>query len=416
MVGKFHIGKRGTPSVCKAKGSCPLGGEEIHGESREEVQAILDSYYETEKAISNNEVVNSGETRTEISGQLKAVKERMKSIESDYKEKDSFNKKYYEYRDNYSDEAIKQEKEILDNNSKLSENYEKLQEDYLKQKTEQNEIMQKYRTDKNNFMKEHKENYNKEVNKLIQSSHFYKEGRIKFTEYAKNKIIVNDIQKNEWNEYNRIKDGIKELDNNLSTLSNHYDETHFPIEHNKELKAPKKPLSENEYNERLNKYKDVTNVLSKGPEDLESLRSEYNRLNETKENLEQKYKEVNFKDKTGYDYNDLSSVKLTKSTETTRSETSDKIRVDENGNYTNVFTSENERVLGYNKESNRLTVEDINTGTQKEVSLQTNWNWRQGTAASSLNKLPEIKVAENSTNGKLIDSVTFVKLTYDSSD
>ena len=413
MAGKFHIGKRGTPSVCKAKGSCPLGGEEIHGESREEVQAILDSYYETEKAISNNEVVNSGETRTEISGQLKAVKERMKSIESDYKEKDSFNKKYYEYRDNYSDETIKQEKEILDNNSKLSENYEKLQEDYLKQKTEQNEIMQKYRTDKNNFMKEHKENYNKEVNKLIQSSHFYKEGRIKFTEYAKNKIIVNDIQKNEWNEYNRIKDGIKELDNNLSTLSNHYDETHFPIEHNKELKAPKKPLSENEYNERLNKYKDVKNVLSKGPEDLESLRSEYNRLNETKENLEQRYKEVNFKDKTGYDYHDLSSAKLTKSTETTRSETSDKIRVDENGNYINVFTSENgkERFVEMSKEAFRVI-----PGAKKEVSLQTNWNWRQKSAAQSLNELPEIKVAENSTNGKLIDSVTFVKLTYDSSD
>ena len=416
MAGKFHIGKRGTPSVCKAKGSCPLGGEEIHGESREEVQAILDSYYETEKALSNNEVVNSGETRTEISGQLKAVNERMKYLESDYNDKSEFNKKYYEFRNNYTDEDLQKEKELLDNNSKLSENYEKLQEDYLKEKTEQNEIMQNYRNEKYNFMKPHKENYNKEVNKLIQSSHFYKEGRIKFVEYDKNKIIVNDVQKNEWTEYNRIKDGIKQLDDEMENISNHYDETHFPIEHNKELKAPRKPLSESEYNERLNKYNEAKSILSKEPNDLQNLRKEYNKLNSLKSDLNSKYKEVNFKDKTGYDYNSLSTAKSTKSTETTRSETFDKIRIDENGNYTNVFISENEKVLNYNKESNKLTVEDINTGVQKEVSLQTNWNWRQKSASTSLNELPEIKVAENSTNGKLIDSVTFVKLTYDSSD
>ena len=46
-------------------------------------------------------------------------------------------------------------------------------------------LCKNYRTEKYNFMKPHKENYHKEINKLIQSSHFYKEGRIKFVEYAK---------------------------------------------------------------------------------------------------------------------------------------------------------------------------------------------------------------------------------------
>lgn len=61
-MAKFHIGRNGTPALCKAqKGSCPFGGEEQHYNTKEEAQ----KHVETKLAQEYN--VYNGNKRSDIS-------------------------------------------------------------------------------------------------------------------------------------------------------------------------------------------------------------------------------------------------------------------------------------------------------------------------------------------------------------
>lgn len=46
-MAKYHIRKDGTPGICRAKGSCPLGGTSEHFDSREEAQVESERRLET---------------------------------------------------------------------------------------------------------------------------------------------------------------------------------------------------------------------------------------------------------------------------------------------------------------------------------------------------------------------------------
>ena len=79
-MSKFHIGKRGNTAACHAKGKCPLGGDESHGKTREEVQTIIDSYYETEAALNRHQELPESTNAFETAGRLKAYKERQEYL------------------------------------------------------------------------------------------------------------------------------------------------------------------------------------------------------------------------------------------------------------------------------------------------------------------------------------------------
>lgn len=41
-MAKYHIKKDGTPGICRAKGKCPLGGEQEHFDNKEDAQTYAD--------------------------------------------------------------------------------------------------------------------------------------------------------------------------------------------------------------------------------------------------------------------------------------------------------------------------------------------------------------------------------------
>lgn len=41
LMTKYHIKKDGTPGICRAKGKCPLGGQEEHFETKEQAQIYV---------------------------------------------------------------------------------------------------------------------------------------------------------------------------------------------------------------------------------------------------------------------------------------------------------------------------------------------------------------------------------------
>lgn len=51
MAQKFHISEDGIARVCNAKGPCPLGGSELHFDTKEEAQAYADKKAEEEYGI-----------------------------------------------------------------------------------------------------------------------------------------------------------------------------------------------------------------------------------------------------------------------------------------------------------------------------------------------------------------------------
>ena len=89
---KFHIGKRGNTAACHAKGKCPLGGGESHGKTREEVQTIIDSYYETEEAISKNKELPETNNAFETAGRLRAFKQKQEELVKKINEAVAYNK------------------------------------------------------------------------------------------------------------------------------------------------------------------------------------------------------------------------------------------------------------------------------------------------------------------------------------
>lgn len=51
-MAKYHISKKGTPAVCRAQsGRCPLGGEDLHFDSKEYAQKAADKMNESEFGI-----------------------------------------------------------------------------------------------------------------------------------------------------------------------------------------------------------------------------------------------------------------------------------------------------------------------------------------------------------------------------
>lgn len=369
---KFHIGKRGNSAICKAKDVCPLGGAESHGQSREEVQTIIDSYYESESQLENGKNLPETNNAFELAGQLKALKERKEKLSEIIQKGITFNKRLEknQFRSHFGT------KENIEN---ILANNEANKAKYAEYSKKRDEAIAKY-----NLYRE------TEINKLKEESPFG--DRLKISD--KNKVFVENIQKNEWNEYNKIKNKLNEIQEKRTEFYSAFS--------NEEVNSPYSDISINQMKSDLGKLK-----AQPEPVDVSKEYNEYVKLESDINTTEQKYKDSLFKERTGHDKSELKAI---------QNDESNLVRIDNKGSYTNVYANHNGetyKVLSQN--DNRLEVQTMN-GDKKTLSMVTNWNWRMNRRDEVEKTLPKIYVIENDSGKKVDSPIKFTKVIYDSSD
>lgn len=376
---KFHIGKRGNTAACHAKGKCPLGGDESHGKTREEVQTIIDSYYETEAALRRHQELPESTNAFETAGRLKAYKEKQEYLAQLINGIEERNRSIF-YSSYGTAEQI--EAAIVSNPERIAN-----EKAYLANRE---------------MVLADRDAYKEKALAEIQENNPFGE---RLTISKAGKLFVKDIQKDEWPAYNNIKDKLKEI--------NEEEQKYIDASY---AYAPKdRPFTDNEIKEMqadLEKLKEQPERI-----DTTKHREEYEKVSAEIKKYEQLHKEQLFEERTGHKLSELKPV---------RNEVSDEVRVDEKGNFTNVYVKDDGvtyKVLktGYEPDSyggigrSYLEVETLN-GDKKELSMTTTWNWRMRSTHDAYNSLPNVYTVEDDKGTLTKEPVKFTKIMIDSSD
>lgn len=376
---KFHIGKRGNTAACHAKGKCPLGGDESHGKTREEVQTIIDSYYETEAALRRHQELPESTNAFETAGRLKAYKEKQEYLAQLINGIEERNRSIF-----YSSYGTAEQIEAA-----IASNPERIANEKA------------YLANREMVLAD-RDAYKEKALAEIQENNPFGE---RLTISKAGKLFVKDIQKDEWPAYNNIKDKLKEI--------NEEEQKYIDASY---AYAPKdRPFTDNEIKEMqadLEKLKEQPERI-----DTTKHREEYEKVSAEIKRYEQLHKEQLFEERTGHKLSELKPV---------RNEVSDEVRVDEKGNFTNVYVKDNGvtyKVLktGYEPDSyggigrSYLEVETLN-GDKKELSMTTTWNWRMRSTHDAYNSLPNVYTVEDDKGTLTKEPVKFTKIMIDSSD
>ena len=376
---KFHIGKRGNTAACHANGKCPLGGDESHGKTREEVQTIIDSYYETEAALRRHQELPESTNAFESAGRLKAYKEKQEYLAQLINGIEERNRNIF-----YSSYGTAEQIEAV-----IASNPERIANEKA------------YLANREMVLAD-RDAYKEKALAEIQENNPFGE---RLTISKAGKLFVKDIQKDEWPAYNNIKDKLKEI--------NEEEQKYIDASY---AYAPKdRPFTDNEIKEMqadLEKLKEQPERI-----DTTKHREEYEKVSAEIKRYEQLHKEQLFEERTGHKLSELKPV---------RNEVSDEVRVDEKGNFTNVYVKDNGvtyKVLktGYELDSyggigrSYLEVETLN-GDKKELSMTTTWNWRMRSTHDAYNSLPNVYTVEDDKGTLTKEPVKFTKIMIDSSD
>ena len=376
---KFHIGKRGNTAACHAKGKCPLGGDESHGKTREEVQTIIDSYYETEAALRRHQELPESTNAFESAGRLKAYREKQEYLAQKINGIEQRNRSIF-----YSVHGTAEEIEAA-----IASNPERIANEKA------------YLANREMVLAD-RDAYKEKALEEIQENNPFGE---RLTISKAGKLFVKDIQKDEWPAYNNIKDKLKEI--------NEEEQKYIDASY---AYAPKdRPFTDNEIKEMQADLE----KLKQQPERIDTTkhREEYEKVSAEIKKYEQLHKEQLFEERTGHKLSELKPV---------RNEVSDEVRVDEKGNFTNVYVKDDGvtyKVLktGYEPDSyggigrSYLEVETIN-GDKKELSMTTTWNWRMRSTHDAYNSLPNVYTVEDDKGTLTKEPVKFTKIMIDSSD
>lgn len=376
---KFHIGKRGNTAACHAKGKCPLGGDESHGKTREEVQTIIDSYYETEAALRRHQELPESTNAFETAGRLKAYKEKQEYLAQLINGIEERNRSIF-----YSSYGTAEQIEAA-----IASNPERIANEKA------------YLANREMVLAD-RDAYKEKALAEIQENNPFGE---RLTISKAGKLFVKDIQKDEWPAYNNIKDKLKEI--------NEEEQKYIDASY---AYAPKdRPFTDNEIKEMQADLE----KLKQQPERIDTTkhREEYEKVSAEIKRYEQLHKEQLFEERTGHKLSELKPV---------RNEVSDEVRVDEKGNFTNVYVKDNGvtyKVLktGYEPDSyggigrSYLEVETLN-GDKKELSMTTTWNWRMRSTHDAYNSLPNVYTVEDDKGTLTKEPVKFTKIMIDSSD
>ena len=376
---KFHIGKRGNTAACHAKGKCPLGGDESHGKTREEVQTIIDSYYETEAALRRHQELPESTNAFESARRLKAYKEKQEYLAQLINGIEERNRSIF-----YSSYGTAEQIEAA-----IASNHERIANEKA------------YLANREMVLAD-RDAYKEKALAEIQENNPFGE---RLTISKARKLFVKDIQKDEWPAYNKIKDKLKEI----KEEEQKYIDASYAY-------APKdRPFTDNEIKEMQADLE----KLKQQPERIDTTkhREEYEKVSAEIKKYEQLHKEQLFEERTGHKLSELKPV---------RNEVSDEVRVDEKGNFTNVYVKDNGvtyKVLktGYEPDSyggigrSYLEVETLN-GDKKELSMTTTWNWRMRSTHDAYNSLPNVYTVEDDKGTLTKEPVKFTKIMIDSSD
>lgn len=370
---KFHIGKRGNTAACHAKGKCPLGGDESHGKTREEVQTIIDSYYETEAALRRHQELPESTNAFESAGRLKAYKEKQEYLAQLINGIEERNRNIF-----YSSYGTAEQIEAA-----IASNPERIANEKA------------YLANREMVLAD-RDAYKEKALAEIQENNPFGE---RLTISKAGKLFVKDIQKDEWPAYNNIKDKLKEI--------NEEEQKYIDASY---AYAPKdRPFTDNEIKEMqadLEKLKEQPERI-----DTTKHREEYEKVSAEIKRYEQLHKEQLFEERTGHKLSELKPV---------RNEVSDEVRVDEKGNFINVYAQsggETYKVLNAKVEEHYsyLEVETLN-GEKQRLSMTTSWNWRMRTERDAYNSLPNVYTIEDDKGSLTKEPVDFPKFVWDSSD
>lgn len=370
---KFHIGKRGNTAACHAKGKCPLGGDESHGKTREEVQTIIDSYYETEVALRRHQELPESTNAFESAGRLKAYREKQEYLAQKINGIEKRNRSIF-YSVHGTAEQI--EAAIASNPERIAN-----EKAYLANRE---------------MVLADRDAYKEKALAEIQQNNPFGE---RLTISPAGKLFVKDIQKDEWPAYNKIKDKLKEI----KEEEQKYIDASYAY-------APKdRPFTDNEIKEMqadLEKLKEQPERI-----DITKDRERYQEVTAQIEKYEKLYKEQLFEERTGHKLSELAPIEK---------DVSDKVRIDEKGHFTNVYAKDNGvtyKVLSAKVEENYsyLEVETLN-GDKQRLSMTTSWNWRMRKESEAYNSLPNVYTVEDDKGTLTKEPVDFPKFVWDSSD
>lgn len=370
---KFHIGKRGNTAACHAKGKCPLGGDESHGKTREEVQTIIDSFYETEAALNRHQELPESTNAFETAGRLKAYKERQEYLAQKINGIEKRNRSIF-YSVHGTAEQI--EAAIASNPERIAN-----EKAYLANRE---------------MVLADRDAYKEKALAEIQQNNPFGE---RLTISPAGKLFVKDIQKDEWPAYNKIKDKLQEI----KEEEQKYIDASYAY-------APKdRPFTDNEIKEMQADLE----KLKKQPERIDTTkdRERYQDVTSQIEKYEKLYKEQLFEERTGHKLSELTPIEK---------DVSDKVRIDEKGHFTNVYAKDNDvtyKVLSAKVEENYsyLEVETLN-GDKQRLSMTTSWNWRMRKESEAYNSLPNVYTVEDDKGTLTKEPVDFPKFVWDSSD
>lgn len=348
----IHIGKRGEPVTCTTTLNCPFRAEE-HGISKQEVQEIIDSYQKTVELLKTSTTLPKSSNPFTLAGQLKALKE--------------FN------NDKYKELAKK--KPITSFVSAFGD------KSMIETKINQNDKIKKEWIEYEKLAEQRKENYNQSITELKEKSSFGDRLRISGT-----KVFVKNIQKNEWEEYNKIKEELSKLNSAHGTgRPSEYAYSDTEIERMKE---------------DLVKYEEKENTLDEI--------DKYYEMKGLEEELEESYNKYLFRERVGVDRDELKEVNL--------DSTVDNVYTDNKGNLTNVYLKEGKEFYKVTKiNGTEYKVESLNRET-KIIHRTTSWNWRMKTEAEARRELPKVYIAPTTEGTKISEPVSFGYAVYDSSD
>lgn len=370
---KFHIGKRGNTAACHAKGKCPLGGDESHGKTREEVQTIIDSFYETEAALNRHQELPESTNAFETAGRLKAYKERQEYLAQKINGIEKRNRSIF-YSVHGTAEQI--EAAIASNPERIAN-----EKAYLANRE---------------MVLADRDAYKEKALAEIQQNNPFGE---RLTISPAGKLFVKDIQKDEWPAYNKIKEKLQEI----KEEEQKYIDASYAY-------APKdRPFTDNEIKEMQADLE----KLKEQPERIDTTkdRERYQDVTSQIEKYEKLYKEQLFEERTGHKLSELTPIEK---------DVSDKVRIDEKGHFTNVYAKDNGvtyKVLSAKVEENYsyLEVETLN-GDKQRLSMTTSWNWRMRKESEAYNSLPNVYTVEDDKGTLTKEPVDFPKFVWDSSD
>lgn len=370
---KFHIGKRGNTAACHAKGKCPLGGDESHGKTREEVQTIIDSYYETEAALNRHQELPESTNAFESAGRLKAYREKQEYLAQKINGIEQRNRSIF-----YSSYGTAEQIEAA-----IASNPERIANEKA------------YLANREMVLAD-RDAYKEKALAEIQQNNPFGE---RLTISPAGKLFVKDIQKDEWPAYNKIKDKLQEI----KEEEQKYIDASYAY-------APKdRPFTDNEIKEMQADLE----KLKEQPERIDTTkdRERYQDVTSQIEKYEKLYKEQLFEERTGHKLSELTPIEK---------DVSDKVRIDEKGHFTNVYAKDNDvtyKVLSAKVEENYsyLEVETLN-GDKQRLSMTTSWNWRMRKESEAYNSLPNVYTVEDDKGTLTKEPVDFPKFVWDSSD